>query len=147
MQVVVLLLQTYSHTPLNIVLENDHTLLVHDTRRSHTQRNEKKLLRLSNTREYIPSSILIHPALWPQQTWPENWGCVLFSLRGAGFQSKQMWPGPRPTSVPNFILIHPTVWPQYTNVTDRQDRQARQPSDSIQGEPFYKRSPKKIILS
>jgi len=28
-------------------------------------------------------------------------------------------------------LIHPTVSPQYTNVTDRQDRQTGQQSDSI----------------
>jgi len=28
-------------------------------------------------------------------------------------------------------LIHPTVWPQYTNVTERQDRQTTQWSDSI----------------
>jgi len=25
----------------------------------------------------IPSSILVHPAIWPQQIWAENWGgCV-----------------------------------------------------------------------
>jgi len=22
------------------------------------------------------SGILIHPAVWPQQTWAENWGCA-----------------------------------------------------------------------
>jgi len=22
----------------------------------------------------IPSGILVHPAIWPQQTWAENWG-------------------------------------------------------------------------
>ena len=33
--------------------------------------------------------------------------------------------------MPSFILIHPTVWPQCTNVTDRQDRQTGQWSDSI----------------
>jgi len=22
----------------------------------------------------VPSGILIHPAVWPQQTWAENWG-------------------------------------------------------------------------
>jgi len=26
----------------------------------------------------IPSSILIHPAVWPQQTWAENWGLYPF---------------------------------------------------------------------
>jgi len=34
--------------------------------------------------------------------------------------------------VPSFILIHPTVWPQCTNVTDGQDRQTGQRSDSIE---------------
>ena len=86
----------------------------------------------------VPSGILIHPALSPEQTWAENWGLCPFLGRGAGFPSNSMWPGPRPTCMPSFILIHPTVWPQYTNVTDWQDRQR---SDSI-GEPSYKRSPK-----
>ena len=27
-----------------------------------------------NTPTSIPSGILIHPAVWPQQTWAENWG-------------------------------------------------------------------------
>ena len=58
----------------------------------------------------LPSGILIHPSIWPQQI------CV------AGSQSNTMWPGPRPTGMPSFILIHPTVWPQYTNVTDKTDR-------------------------
>ena len=30
----------------------------------------------------------------------------------------------------SFAFIHPTVWPQYTNVTDRQERQTGQRSDS-----------------
>ena len=60
---------------------------------------------------------------------------------GAGSPSNTVCPGPRPTRTPIFILIHSTAWPQCTNVTDRQDRQTRQQTDSI-GEPFYKRSPK-----
>ena len=28
----------------------------------------------------MPSAILIHPAVWPQQTWAENWGGGLRSL-------------------------------------------------------------------
>jgi len=24
----------------------------------------------------MPSAISIHPAVWPQQTWAENWGCA-----------------------------------------------------------------------
>ena len=77
----------------------------------------------------IPSGILIHAAIWPQQIWAENWvGAVPFGGAGAGFPSNTMWPGPSPTCVPSFILIRPTVWPQCTNVTDRQDRQR---TDSI----------------
>jgi len=26
----------------------------------------------------VPSGILIHPAVWPQQTWTKNWGCAPF---------------------------------------------------------------------
>ena len=76
-----------------------------------------------------PSGILIHPAIWPQQIWAENWGGAPrpFGEGGAGSPSKTMWPGPRPTCMQSFIMIRPTVWPEYTNVTDRtgqrQDRQ------------------------
>jgi len=31
----------------------------------------------------IPSGILIHPAVWPQQTWAKNWGAVSL-LEGTG---------------------------------------------------------------
>jgi len=67
----------------------------------------------------IPSGILIHPAVWPQQTWAENWRCIPL---GAGSPSNTMWSGQRPICTPSFILIIATIWPQYTNVTDRQDR-------------------------
>ena len=79
----------------------------------------------------VPSGILIHPAIWPQQTCAENWGAV--PLLGGGWcPCKTMWPGPRHTSTPSFILIHPSVWPQCTNITDRQtDRQDRQQSNSM----------------
>jgi len=77
----------------------------------------------------IPSGILIHAAIWPQQIWAENWGAPPpFWGRGAGSPSNTMCPGPRPTCLPSFILIRPAVWPQCTNVTDRTDRQR---SDSI----------------
>jgi len=83
----------------------------------------------------LSSGILLHAAIYPQQTWAENQGARPFFGRGAGSPSNTMWPGP------SFIMIHPTVWPQYTNVTDRTDRQDRQRCDSI-GRTFYKRSPK-----
>jgi len=62
----------------------------------------------------IPSGILIHPAVWPQQTWPEKWGWCAPFYRGAGSQSNTMSPGLRPTSVPSGILIHPAVQRQQT---------------------------------
>ena len=77
----------------------------------------------------IPSDILIHAAIWPQQIWIENWEAVPLWGRGAGSPSDTVWPGPRPTCTPRFILIRPTVWPQCTNVTYRTDRTER--SDSI----------------
>ena len=96
----------------------------------------------------IPSGILIQSAIWPQQTWAENWGLCPFG-EGAGSPSNTTWPGPRPTSMPSFILIHPTVWPQYTNITDRQDRQDRQTDNGsiAQGKPFYKWSPRNSFTS
>ena len=86
----------------------------------------------------VPNGILIHPAVWTQKTWAENWGCA--PLGGAGSSSNIMWPRPRPTSITSGILIHPSVWPQYTNVTDRQTGQTTVPEHRV--EPFYKRSPK-----
>jgi len=70
----------------------------------------------------MPSAILIHPAVWPQQTWAENWvgSSAPFLGRGAVSPFNTMWPGPRPTRMPSFILIRPTVWPQNTNITDRE---------------------------
>ena len=78
---------------------------------------------------FIPSGILIHRAICPQQTWTENWGLCLFEGGGPRSPSNTMWPGRRPTCVPSFIFIRPTVWPQYTNVTDmtgHRDRTDRQ---------------------
>ena len=61
----------------------------------------------------VPSGILIHPAIWPQQTQVNNWGdSAPFWGGGAGSPSNTMWPGPRPICIPSFILIHPAIWPQ-----------------------------------
>ena len=62
----------------------------------------------------IPSGILMHPAVCPQQKWAENWAedSTPFFGRGAGSPSSTMWPVPRPTSMPSAILIHPAIWPQ-----------------------------------
>ena len=96
----------------------------------------------------IPSDILIHAAVWPQQIWAKNWGAVPLWGEGAGSPSNTMWPGPRPTCTPSFILIHPTVWPQCTNVTDRTDGtgQDRQRSDSI-GRTVLQTVAKKLVTA
>ena len=49
----------------------------------------------------VPSGILIHPAVWPQQTWAKNGGVPLFGGGEAGSPSSTMWPGPRPTAIPS----------------------------------------------
>jgi len=62
----------------------------------------------------IPSSILIQPAIWPQQTWADKWeGLLCPLLGGGGSPSNTMSPGSRPTSLPSGIL-NPAVWPQQT---------------------------------
>ena len=80
----------------------------------------------------LPGNILIHWAVWPQQTWAENCkrGSVPLWGGGAGSPSDSMWSGPRPIFMSSFFLIHPTVWPQYSNdgyrETDKQDTQDRE---------------------
>jgi len=71
----------------------------------------------------VPSDVFIHPAVWPQYTWTENWGLCPFGGGGVGSPSNIMWPGPKPTCMPRFILIHLRVWPQYTKVTATQTGQ------------------------
>jgi len=79
----------------------------------------------------IPSGILIHPAIWPQQMGRKLALCP-FGERGGGSQSNAMWPGPKPTCVPIKFHIGPsnrlaTVRQRYRQdrQTDRQDRQDR----------------------
>jgi len=63
----------------------------------------------------VPSGILIHPAIWPQQIWAKNWGLRPFWEGGAGSLPNTMWLGTRPTCnfcMPSFIWIHPVIWPQ-----------------------------------
>jgi len=81
----------------------------------------------------IPSGILIHAAIWPQQIWVENWGLCPFGGGGAGTPSNTVWPSPRPTCLSSFILIHSTVWPQYTNVTNVTERTDRQTGQTDNG--------------
>ena len=53
----------------------------------------------------------IHPAIWPQQTWAENWVKCSFWW-GAGSPSNTKSRGLRPIFGPSAIFIHPAVWPQ-----------------------------------
>jgi len=95
-------------------------------------------------RTSVPSGILVHLAIWPQQTWVKIGGCAPFG--GAGSPSNIKWPGPRPTSIPT------TKWqpnPSNSLATVHQrhrgtDRQTGQTDNGViaQGEAFYKRSPK-----
>ena len=43
----------------------------------------------------LPPDQLIQPAVWPQQTWAENWRTVPLCGGGVGSPSNTMWPGPR----------------------------------------------------
>jgi len=79
----------------------------------------------------LPSGILIHPAIWPQQMWAENWRLWPF---GGGELGPYQRPGIPAWQVSSWSVQVPTVWPQqHSNVTDRQTGQDK--SDSI-GEQF-----------
>jgi len=49
----------------------------------------------------VPSGILIHPAVWSQQTWAEDWGGGVPLWRGVAIS---MWPWPRPYLHAKFHL-------------------------------------------
>jgi len=57
----------------------------------------------------IPSDILIHAAIWPQQIWAENWGAVPLNLGEEEL-------GPHLTQSPRLATIHAC----YRRQTDRQ---------------------------
>ena len=82
----------------------------------------------------VPSGILIHPAIWPQRTWSENWGlCPLF-LGGTGSPSNTTWVGPRPTTRHVKLHLDPSSCLATMHQRRRQDRQTRtdrQRSDRI----------------
>jgi len=62
----------------------------------------------------LSSGILMHPAVWPQQTSAKNWAGGRAPLGGRS-PSNTMWQGPRPSSIQSAILIHVAVWPQQTS--------------------------------
>ena len=63
---------------------------------------------------FVPSGILIQPAVWPDTGQNSGGGsCApLLGAGGAGSSPITMWPGTRPTSTPSGILIHSAIWPQ-----------------------------------
>ena len=71
----------------------------------------------------LPSGILIHPTVWPQQTWAENWGLCPFGGGGLETHLRQYGHGrvlpPCQVDPSNRLAtIH-----QCHRQTDRQDRQ------------------------
>ena len=74
----------------------------------------------------LPCGILMHPAIWPEQTWAENWGAVSLWGRGAGPPANTMWPGPRHT-----FHLDPSKRLATIHQRHRQDRTDGQWSDSI----------------
>jgi len=65
-------------------------------------------------------SILIRPAVCPQQTWAENWkGMLCPFLGGAGSSSNTMSWSEAYTSVASGIFIHPAIWPKQTWAENR----------------------------
>jgi len=62
----------------------------------------------------VPCSVLIHPAVWSQWTWAENWGggSAPFLGRGSWSPCYTKSPGLRPTSIPRRHLNHPAIWTQ-----------------------------------
>jgi len=81
----------------------------------------------------IPSGILIHPAVWPQYTWAEKWGCCTpFLERGLGPHLTQcrLGRGLPPYQVSSWS-IQPLGHSIPTLQTDKTDKTDRQRSDSI----------------
>jgi len=83
---------------------------------------------------YQVASCKIHPVIWPQQIWAENWGLRPFGGVGAGSPCNTIWPGPRPTCMPCRFHLDPsnhlaTIHQRHRR--DRTDMTDRQGPDSI----------------
>jgi len=97
----------------------------------------------------IPSGILMHAAIWPQQIWAENWvGAVPLWRRGSWVPIKHNVARAETYLHAKFHLDPSnrlaTVHERHRqNRTDRQDRQTDNGLIAW-GEPFYQRSPKNL---
>ena len=61
---------------------------------------------------FVPSGILIHPAVWTIDM-GRKWGALPPFWGGrAESPSNTISLGPRPTSLPSGVLTHPVIWPQ-----------------------------------
>jgi len=75
----------------------------------------------------MPSAILIHPAVWPQRTWAENWGLCPFGGGGAGSHLTQCGQGRGlPACQVSSWSVQPFGHNTPTLQTDRTDRQVWQ---------------------
>ena len=81
---------------------------------------------LTSLSTFVPSGILIHPAVWPQQTRTENWGFSLFCEGELGSHLKQCGRGRRLPPCQVYSNRLATIHQRY-----RQNRTGRQRSDSI----------------
>ena len=92
----------------------------------------------------VPSGILIHQAVWPQQTWAKNREVVPFCGRGPmGSHLTQCGRGRNlPPCQVSSGSIQPFGHNTPTSQTDRTDN-----CPIAYGVPFYKRSPKNEIYS
>jgi len=82
-----------------------------DPMQLYTRKLRRRLYSVYSTS--APSGILIHPAVWPQQTWAEKWGCccAIFRRVELGPHLTQCHlPKTSPISLPSGIMIHSAVW-------------------------------------
>jgi len=93
----------------------------------------------------VPSGILIHPAVWPEQTWAENWGLCPF---GGGRMCPQVTQCGPDRGLPPYQVVSKSVQPfdvDHNTRTSQTDRHTDKHTDNgpiTYGEPFCKRSPK-----
>jgi len=87
----------------------------------------------------VPSGILIHAAIWPQQIWAENWGLCPFG-EGELVPIQHNVARAEAYLHAKFHLDPSNVWPQCTNVADRETGQR---SDSMRQTVLQTVAPKR----
>ena len=99
---------------------------------------------------FLPSGILIHPAIWPQQIWTENWDLCPF---GGGQLSPHLTQRGQGRDLPAHQVSSWSIESFGHNTPSQTDRQHRthrtDRTDNYliaYGELFYKRSPKNLSI-